>query len=324
MPSDQLPTTTSGAAAAPDAPVCFRHADRETYLRCARCNRSICTECMISAPVGFQCPECVRESGRVVREVRTIAGGRQRTRQGVATIALIVVCVVMFGLQKLVGQAFTDRTDLQAMAQQISSLPTARRIGVAYGDWYRLVSSMFVHANFVHLAMNMLSLWWIGLPVESRLGRTRFLLTYFTTGIAGSAASYAALGAYGSSLGASGAIFGLLGALAVLAYRERLNMQPVITVILLNLIFSFSVPGISWQAHVGGLVSGLIIGAALAYAPRPRTVVAWFRNPQIVVPSVTGTAVLLIAAIIVMVHTSQLQGQASASAIGGAWIGLLG
>lgn len=324
MSSDERPTTAPGAAAAPGAPVCFRHADRETYLRCSRCDRSICTDCMIPAPVGFQCPECVREGGRVVREARTIAGGRHHTRQGVVTASLIGVCVVMFGLQKLVGDAFTHRMDLQAMAQQISSLPSARQIGVAYGDWYRLVSSIFVHENIAHIAMNMLSLWWIGVPVESRLGRSRYLAAFFVCGIAGSAASYAALPAYGSSLGASGAIFGLLGLLAVLAYRERLNMQPVITVILLNLIFSFSVPGISWEAHVGGLVAGLVLGVGLAYAPRPRAVVSWFRNPQNLVPTVTGAAILAISAIIVVVHTSQLQGQASGSALGGAWFGLLG
>lgn len=323
MSSDERPTSGSGTAAAPGAPVCFRHADRETYLRCSRCDRAICTDCMIPAPVGFQCPECVRDGSRVVRQARTIAGGRHHSRPGVVTGSLIGVCVVMFGLQKLVGQAFTDRMDLQAMAQQVSSLPSARHIGVAYGEWYRLVSSMFVHVNLVHLAMNMLSLFWIGVPVESRLGRSRFLATYFVCGIAGSAASYAALPAYGISLGASGAIFGLLGVLAALAYREKLNMQPVITVILLNLIFSFSVPGISWQAHVGGLVAGLVLGAALAYAPRPRAVVSWFRNPQNYVPTATGAAILLVAAIIVMVHTSQLQGQASGSAAAGAWLGLL-
>jgi membrane associated rhomboid family serine protease len=214
--------------------------------------------------------------------------------------------------------------DLEAMTPQISSLPKAGHIGVAYGDWYRLVSSMFVHVSWIHLGMNMLSLWWIGVPVESRLGRTRYLLTYFTCGIAGSAASYASLQPYGSSLGASGAIFGLLGVLAVLAYREKLNMQPVITVIVLNLVFSFSVSGISWEAHVGGLVAGLILGVALAYAPRPRTVIAWFKNPQNVIPTATGSALLLAAVIIVLVHTSQLHAQVGASVIDGGWISLLG
>jgi membrane associated rhomboid family serine protease len=324
MPSDEQPATTSGIGEVADAPVCYRHPDRETYLRCARCERSICTDCMASAPVGFQCPECVRGGNRDVRHARTIAGGRQHSRQGVVTGALIAANVLMFGLQTLVGPAFTDRMDLQAMASQISALPSASHIGVAYGDWYRLVSSMFVHANFVHLATNMLSLWWIGLPVEHRLGRSRYLLTYVVCGIAGSAASYASLDTYQSSLGASGAIFGVLGVLAVLAFRERLDMQPVITVILLNLIFSFSVGGISWQAHLGGLGAGVVLGLALAYAPRPSTTGSWFRNPQNVIPTATGSAILLVVAIVVILHTSQLQGQASANALSSGWSGLLG
>ena len=323
MPSDEL-TTTSGAGAVSGPPVCFRHADRETYLRCVRCERSICTDCMVPASVGFQCPECVRGGNREVREVRTIVGGRHHTRQGVATGVLIAICVVMFGLQQVVGPAFTHRMDLEAMTPQISALPRAGHIGVAYGDWYRLVSSMFVHLNWAHLGMNMLSLWWIGVPVESRLGRTRYLLTYFTCGIAGSAASYASLQPYGASLGASGAIFGLLGVLAVLAYRERLNVQPVLTVIVLNLVFSFTIGGISWEAHVGGLVAGLVLGTALAYAPRPRTVIAWFKNPQNVIPTAVGSALLLAAVIIVLVHTSQLHAQVGASVLNGGWTGLPG
>lgn len=315
MPSEEQPTKASDPEGVAAAPVCFRHPGRETYLRCTRCERSICADCMVGASVGFHCPECVRDGSRTVRQVRTIAGGRHNARPGVATGVLIGICVVMFGLQNIVGPAFTDRMSLQAMALQISSLPSSTRIGVAYGDWYRLVSSVFVHMNVGHLAMNMLSLWWIGVPVESRLGRTRYLLTYFTCGIAGSAASYAGLTAYGSSLGASGAIFGLMGVLAVLAYREKLNLQPVITVILLNLVFSFTVGGISWQAHIGGLVAGLILGVALTYAPTPRAAATWFRNPQNLVPTGVGVGILVLAAIVVAFHTSQLQSVASAASL---------
>jgi membrane associated rhomboid family serine protease len=278
---------------------------------------------MVSASVGFQCPECVREGNRVVRQPRTVVGGRQQSRNGAVTMALIAISVVMFGLQKIIGVAFTDRMDLQAMAPRIDSLPSSSDIGVVYGDWYRLVSSIFVHANTAHLATNMLSLWFVGLPVEARIGRTRYALTFLTCGIVGSAASYLSLGEYGSSLGASGAIFGLLGVLAVLAFRERLEMQPIITVIILNLVFSFSVGGISWQAHVGGLVSGLILGVALAYAPRARVAVEWFKNPQIVVPSAVGTGLLLVSAVAVIVHTKQLQSTYPAGTLGGSWIDLL-
>jgi membrane associated rhomboid family serine protease len=298
-------------------PVCFRHPQRETYLRCTRCNRPICTDCMVTASVGFHCPECVREGSRDVKQVRTTAGGKPHSRQGVVTIVLIAVCVVMFGLQNLIGESFTDRMSLVAMTPSLSTLPSSSHIGVAYGvsEWYRLVTCMFVHENTVYLFMNMLSLWWIGVPVESRLGRTRYLLTYFTCGIVGSAVSFAFMTWDDSSLGASGAIFGLLGVLAVLALREKLDMRPIITVILLNLVFGFSVPGIDWHAHLGGLGAGLILGAALAYAPRRRNVTQWFTNPQNFVPTLSGVALLVLSVVIVIVHSDHLQSASVASAI---------
>lgn len=267
---------------------------------------------MITASVGFHCPECVRGANRDVKPVRTVVGGRQHSRQGIVTIILIAVCVVMFGLQKLIGDSFTDRMILVGEGV----LPSGSNIGVAYGvsEWYRLVSCMFVHESIWHLGMNMLSLWWIGVPVESRLGRARYLATYFVCGIVGSAVSYAFLPWNGSSLGASGAIFGLLGVLAVLALREKLDMQPIITVILINLIFSFSIPGIDWHAHVGGLGSGLILGAALAYAPRRPGLARWFSRPQNYIPTLAAVVMLALSVVLVVVHSDSLRSDNDAGA----------
>jgi membrane associated rhomboid family serine protease len=319
VPHDK-PPASAGLEKQQDAPpVCFRHPDRETYLRCARCEKSICTECMVSAPVGFHCPECLKEGSRTVREVRTVVGGRPRTRQGVVTVVLIVICVVMYAMQSLIGPAFTDRMDLQAMTPYMAALPYSGRIGVAYGEWYRLFTSIFVHESVVHLGMNMLSLWWIGLPVESRLGRTRFLTSFVVCGLAGSAVAYAGLGLYGSALGASGAIFGLLGVLVVLAVKEKLDLRPIMIIVLVNVAFDFVEPGISWQDHLGGFVAGLALGAAFVYAPRPRTAVAWFRNTQNVVPVAAAAIVLGIAAVIVVMHTGELRNQAGASALTEQW-----
>ena len=131
MPSDELPTAAPDTDGVSGPPVCFRHPQRETYLRCSRCDRSICTDCMVSASVGFQCPECVRDGNRVVRQPRTVAGGRHHSRQGVVTMALIAICVVMFGLQKIVGLAFTYRMDLQAMAPRKNGDEVERGTGRA-------------------------------------------------------------------------------------------------------------------------------------------------------------------------------------------------
>ena len=307
VPADQAP------ASAP--PVCFRHPDRETYLRCHRCERSICTDCMIPAAVGHQCPECVRGGAKTVREVRTAAGGRVQARQGMVTIGLIAACAVVFGLQQLIGPAFTARLELLSIAGSSSATPSAVNIGVANGEWYRLVTAMFVHENIAHIGLNMLSLWWIGVPVEARLGRLRYFLTYMVCGIGASAVSFAFMGRYDASLGASGAIFGLLGVLAVMAYREKLDMRPILIVIVLNLAFSLGIPGIDWHDHVGGLACGLLMGAAFSYAPRARRRVAWYRNPQALVPIGAGLVVLAMTVVLVAVHSQTLQDSALAASL---------
>jgi membrane associated rhomboid family serine protease len=298
----------------PSAPVCFRHPDRETYLRCHRCERSICTDCMIPAAVGHQCPECVRGGAKTVREPRTAAGGRMHSRQGMVTIGLIALNVLMFGLQQLIGQAFTVRLELLGIAGSSAATPSAVNIGVANGEWYRLLTAMFVHENVAHIGLNMLSLWWIGVPVEARLGRLRYFLTYLVCGVGASAVSFAFMGRYDASLGASGAIFGLLGVLAVMAYREKLDMRPIVVVIVLNLAFSFSVPGIDWHDHLGGLACGLLMGVAFGYAPRVRQRTVWYRNPQTLVPLGGGLLILVLTVVLVVVHSQTLQNSALAAA----------
>ena len=316
-PWDQAPMADEPrdqASAGP--PVCFRHPDRETYLRCHRCERYICTDCMVPAAVGHQCPECVRGGARTVRQARTAVGGRVHERQGAVTIALIAANVVMYGLQQLVGAAFTVRLELLSIAGSASATPSAVNIGVANGEWYRLLTAMFLHASPAHIGLNMLSLWWIGVPVEARLGRLRYLLTYLACGIGASAVSFAFMGRYAApSVGASGAIFGLLGVLTVMAYREKLDMRPILIVIVLNLAYSFGVAGIDWHAHLGGLGCGLLLGVAFGYAPRPERQTVWYRNPQNLVPLGAGLAILVLTVVLVGVHSSTLQNSALAASL---------
>jgi membrane associated rhomboid family serine protease len=257
----------------------------------------------------------VRGGAKTVRQARTVVGGRVHSRQGVVTIGIIAVCAVMYGLQQLIGEAFTTRMELLGIAGSSSATPSAVNIGVANGEWNRLVTSMFVHESPAHIALNMLSLWWIGVPVESRLGRLRYLLTYLVCGIGASAVSFVFMGRYDASLGASGAIFGLLGVLAVMAYREKLDMRPILIVIALNLAYSFGVTGIDWHAHLGGLGCGVLLGIAFGYAPRPDRATVWYRNPQNLVPLGAGLGVLVLTAVLVGVHSSTLQNSALAASL---------
>ncbi|MCX5266236.1 rhomboid family intramembrane serine protease [Streptomyces sp. NBC_00199] len=282
-------------------PVCYRHPDRETGVRCTRCERPICPECMVSASVGFQCPHCVREGSGTghaasASQPRTIAGGAVVADPHLVTKILIGLNLAMFLVQQAVGDGFTDRFDLIGRAF-MPALGFGELQGVAEGQWYRMLTAMFLHGSYIHILSNMLSLWWIGGPLEGALGRARYLALYMVSGLAGSALTYLLAAPNQASLGASGAVFGLFGALAVLVRRQRYDMRPVIALLVINLVITFGWSGISWQAHVGGLVAGLVVGAAMVYAPRERRALVQF-----------GTCALMLGVVLVvtLLRTAQL------------------
>lgn len=279
-------------------PSCYRHPDRETGIRCTRCERPICPECMVSASVGFQCPDCVRSGSGTghspaATQPRTLAGGTVTADPRLVTKILIGINLAVYLVQLSVGDAFTDRFDLFGRA-----LLSGQLQGVAEGQWYRMLTSMFLHGSYVHILFNMLSLWWIGGPLEAALGRARYLTLYFVSGLAGSALSYLLAAPNQPSLGASGAIFGLFGATAVLMRRLNYDMRPVIALLVINLIFTFS-PGfnIAWQAHIGGLIGGVLVGYAMVHAPRERRSLTQY-----------GVSALVLVAVVVvtLVRTAQL------------------
>ncbi len=258
------------------APVCFRHQDRETYIRCSRCERPICPDCMVSAPVGFHCPECVRAARSSVREARTVAGGKLVDRP-TATYAILVVCVVAFGLEMLTG---TD-----------SAINRFGMIGgevAINGQWYRLVTSAFLHVNILHIAMNMYVLYIIAPVIERFLGHARFLILYVLAGLGGSVASFAFSSPNTASVGASGAIFGLMGALLIMARRTHANISQAMSLIGLNLVFGFLVPGIDWRAHLGGLFVGFAVAAIFGYAPRRNRVAVQAAGVIVIVALLAG------------------------------------
>jgi membrane associated rhomboid family serine protease len=161
-----------------------------------------------------------------------------------------------------------------------------------------MLTAMFLHGSYVHILFNMLSLWWIGGPLEAALGRARYLALYFVSGLAGSALSYLLAAPNQPSLGASGAIFGLFGATAVLLRRLKYDMRPVVALLVINLIFTFNPAfNIAWQAHIGGLVAGVVVGYAMVHAPRERRALIQY-----------GVCAVVLALVVVatLVRTAQL------------------
>ncbi|MFD7917969.1 rhomboid family intramembrane serine protease [Streptomyces sp. NPDC059740] len=276
---------------------CYRHPGRETGIRCTRCDRPICTDCMVNASVGYQCPECARSEAHSVRATRprTVVGGRLTSTYGLVTKVLIGINLVVF-LASLADQALVGHLELIGRAVDPGSFQV---VGVAEGEWWRLLTAVFLHQEIPHIALNMLSLWWIGPSLEAALGRVRYLALYLLAGLGGSALSYLLAAQNQPSLGASGAIFGLLGATAVLMRRLGQDMRPVLVLLVINLVFTWVVPGIAWQAHVGGLVVGAAVAFGMVHAPRGR------RN---LVQGATCAVTLLVIVAVVWARTAVLLG----------------
>lgn len=256
----------------PRVTYCYRHPDRETGISCVRCERPICPECMISASVGFQCPECVKVGAGTghspsANTPRTLAGGAVASDRRLVTKILLGVNAALFLAVLVAGDRLVN--DLVLFGQAVAE-PYGPLEGVAEGQWYRLLSSMFLHQEPWHIAMNMLGLWFLGPPLEAALGRLRYVALYFLSGLGGSALTFLVSSPGQASLGASGAIFGLFGATAVLMRRMNYDMRPILILLGINLVFTFTWSGIAWQAHIGGLVVGALIAYAMVHAPRER------------------------------------------------------
>ena len=249
---------------------------------------------MISAAVGFQCPNCVREGSKDVRAPRTRLGGKVQANSEIVTKTLIAINIGMFLLAQLGGAALQERLMLIGRGFSASA---GGLVGVANGEWYRLLTATFLHIGLLHLALNMAALWIFGSQLERQLGRTRYLSLYLLCGLSGSAVSYAFSQPNQPSLGASGAVFGLVGAALVIGRKLRYDVSVLAVFLVLNLVIGFTVSGIDWRAHLGGLAAGLALGAAYAYAPaKQRTTVH--------LASAAGLAVVIFA--IVALRTAAL------------------
>jgi membrane associated rhomboid family serine protease len=228
---------------------CYRHPNRETGVHCSNCGRPICPDCMTPTPVGMRCPECSRQR----TQVRTL---RSTTTEPVVTYALIAINVIVFLAEGQFGVGSTGSGGTQIFNKFALSGPD-----VANGDYWRIVTSGFLHAGLLHIGFNMYLLFLLGRMLEPAIGSVRFALVYFVSLFAGS------LGALivspdALTVGASGAVFGLMGAAAVELSARGINpMETGIGgLIIFNLLFSFVFSGISIGGHIGGLIGGAATG----------------------------------------------------------------
>jgi len=237
--------------------VCPRHPDREAYVRCQRCGRPACPECQRPAAVGIQCVDCVREAARTTPSAQTVFGGRATDGTPVVTYSIIAICAVVYLIQR------ADPT----ITARFSFVPA-----LGWTEPWRFLTAAFLHspATIFHILLNMFALWSLGQYLEPMLGRARFAALYLISGIGGQVAVSLLAGSPTLAglrtgldmawvtpvVGASGAIFGLFGALLVLNRHLGRSSAAMYATIAINAAFGFIYPGIAWQAHLGGLVTG--------------------------------------------------------------------
>lgn len=244
---------------------CYRHPDRPSYIVCQRCGRTICPECQTQAPVGVICPECMREQRASAPRTRPAVITRMRSAAGrgapVVTYTLIGITLAVFVLQLIPGLAVTDRL----LYAGVYSLP-------ANFEPWRMLTSVFVHSTglIFHVLLNMYTLWIFGQLLEGLLGRSRFLVLYLISGFAGSVGVLWLGDPRMGVVGASGAIFGLMGAFLVIQRRLGGQTTQLFVLLGINLVIGF-VPGfnIAWQAHLGGLVAGALVGLIYIETRKP-------------------------------------------------------
>jgi len=238
---------------------CYRHPGRETRVSCSECGRPICTDCMVFAPVGIRCPD---HAGKAQGAARMTKGVRRAAYEGtgaLVTKALIAVNVLVY-LVNLAQGSSINQVSGSLFANWALYAPA-----LADGEWYRLITSTFLHAGLIHLGFNMFVLWYVGSPVEQAIGRGRFLALYIVSGLAGSAGAVI-VSPDAVTVGASGAIFGVLGAALVLERQRNYVLGgQALGLIVVNLVITFVFPStISIGGHVGGLIGGALSMLALS------------------------------------------------------------
>ena len=237
---------------------------------------------MTTTPVGMRCPECASERTQV-RTARNIAAASEPR----ATYALIAINVAMFFLEFAMGGGALAIGGGGSLVSNFAVYGP----GIADGEWWRVVTGGFLHAGLLHLGLNMFVLWILGRLLEPAIGTPKFLGVYFASLLAGSLGALL-LDPSLPTVGASGAIYGLMGATIVVA-RERGGQRLVQEIglwLILNLVITFTINGISIGGHIGGLIGGVIAGLAVARLSAVRA--QWAVMGAVAVASIVGAVVV--------------------------------
>ena len=258
---------------------CYRHPDRETGLACSECGRPVCADCANFGPVGIRCPDhasvsrgpSTRLRPRPVLRAPGVALGSgnapvTKVLIGINLAVYLITVVQGFGLNSPGGSLFNKFI----LVGSNSRLPFFARTGDLAHDheWWRLFTSMFLHASILHIAFNMFALYLIGTQVEQYLGRARYIGLYLVSGLAGGAGAVVQA-PFQPVVGASGAIFGILGAMLIIEWQVTGRLAGnAMTLIVINLVISFAIPGISWGGHIGGLIGGAVAAGLVLLVER--------------------------------------------------------
>lgn len=263
-----------------DVPVCPRHPDRESWVRCQRCGRPVCPQCQRPAAVGVQCVDCVAEGNKGVRQARTTFGGVLSNRDTLVTKVIIGACIVMF----LAKQVMPVR-----LFNELSLINGNYDVAFSNGLWWQPITSAFLHGGLLHLLFNMYALWICGQYLEPLLGRVRFIALYVISALGGAVGGLLLPGTADSQMvGASGAVFGLFAALFVVNRHLGRQTGQIAALIVINFLIGVFYAGISWQAHLGGLVTGALVATAMARGRRGNPVVQWAGTAAVAVLVLAG------------------------------------
>jgi len=243
-------------------PTCYRHPDRETRVSCSSCGRPICPDCMTPTPVGMRCPECMQQRTKVVRNPTGTPG---QLSAFPATAVLIAINVAVFLVELSQGSGGFGGMSTRT----IYDFGGLFGPSVAEGDWWRLITSGFVHVSLIHIGFNMVLLFFLGRLLEPALGTVRFVVLYFASLLAGSF-GVMLLDPNAVTAGASGAVFGLAGAVFVIARGRGMGeiANQIGFLIVINLVFTFSLGNISVGGHIGGLIGGVVCALTVVAGER--------------------------------------------------------